>query len=135
MKILIETHRLLRKMGIYKAWSTMEVVKLTGKKRSSVLKRLHKLEGVDIVEKRIDSERRFYWLVKHIPDKPVAPKLWKESKSIYELQEEQERNELERNDDKRFGIYSSGISGFNAGSTEGDAGIPNGSVPKEYSGN
>ncbi len=32
MKILIETFRLLRRMGIYVAWSTMEVVKLTGKK-------------------------------------------------------------------------------------------------------
>jgi len=69
------------------------------KKRSSVLKRLHKLESVNIVEKRIDEERRFYWLVLYIPERPPAPKLWKESKSIYELQEEKD-NGIRRDNDK-----------------------------------
>ena len=75
-------------MGIYKAWSTMEVVKLTNKKRSSVLKRLHKLERAKIIDCKTDQERKFFWKVNYIPDKPKAPKLWKESKSIYELEEE-----------------------------------------------
>jgi len=75
-------------MGIYKAWSTMEVVKLTNKKRSSVLKRLHKLERAKIIACKTDQERKFFWKVNYIPDKPKAPKLWKESKSIYELEEE-----------------------------------------------
>ena len=88
MKILIETYRLLRKMGTYKAWSTMEVVTLTKKKRSSVLKRLHKLEKAGIIECKTDEERKFYWMVKIIPDKPRAPKLWKESKSLIELEAE-----------------------------------------------
>ncbi len=87
MKILIETFRLLRKMGIYQAWSTMEVVNLTKKKRSSVLKRLHKLERVGIVECKTDEDRRFYWKVLSIPEKPKAPKLWKESLSLNELKE------------------------------------------------
>ncbi len=88
MKILIETYRLLRKMGLYRAWSTMEIVKLTKKKRSSVLKRLHKLENAGIIECKTDEERKFFWKVKFFPKKPNAPKLWKESKSIYELKEE-----------------------------------------------
>lgn len=88
MKILIETYRLLRKMGLYRAWSTMEIVKLTGKKRSSVLKRLHKLESAGIMDKKTDEERKFFWKVIYYPEKPKAPKLWKESKSIYELEEE-----------------------------------------------
>ena len=87
MKILIETHRLLRKMGIYQAWSTMEIVNLTKKKRSSVLKRLHKLEKVGIIQCKTDKDRRFYWKVNYIPEKPRAPKLWKESLSLNELKE------------------------------------------------
>lgn len=75
-------------MGIYKAWSTMEVVKLTNKKRSSVLKRLHKLERSKIISCKTDQERKFFWKVNYIPDKPKVPKLWRESKSIYELAEE-----------------------------------------------
>lgn len=90
MKILIETYRLLRKMGIYRAWSTMEVVELTGKKRSSVLKRLHKLESAKIIECKTDEERRYYWRVLLIPNKPKAPKLWIESKSINELKMEED---------------------------------------------
>ena len=66
----------------------MEVVKLTGKKRSSVLKRLHKLESADIIECKTDEERRYYWRVKDIPEKPNAPKLWIESKSIYDINKE-----------------------------------------------
>jgi len=93
MKILIETYRLIRKMGIYQAWSTMEVVALTNKKRSSVLKRLHKLENAEIMEKKMDEERKFFWMVKYIPDKPKAPILWRESKSLIELEEERLRNE------------------------------------------
>ena len=88
MKILNETYRLIRKMGIYKAWSTMEVVKLTGKKRSSVLKRLHKLEDAKILSNKMNDERKFYWKVNYIPDRPKTPKLWKESKSLIELEEE-----------------------------------------------
>lgn len=91
MKILIETFRLLRRMGIYRAWSTMEVVKLTNKKRSSVLKRLHKLKNAKIIECKTDEERKFYWKVTEIPKKPKAPRLWKESKSIYELEAEKQR--------------------------------------------
>jgi len=88
MKILIETYRLLRKMGIYNAWSTMEVVNLTHKKRSSVLKRLHKLEKAGIIICKTDEERKFYWMVKMIPGKPKAPRLWKESKSLKQLEME-----------------------------------------------
>ena len=99
MKILIETYRLLRKMGLYKAWSTMEVVQLTGKKRSSVLKRLHKLESVGIITKKTDSERKFYWKVLKIPDRPKTPKLWRESKSIYDLKKEGIYDERNNDDD------------------------------------
>jgi len=91
LKILIETYRLLRKMGTFKAWSTMEIVNLTKKKRSSVLKRLHKLEKAGIIYCKTDEERKFYWIVKHVPDKPRAPKLWKESKSLIELEAEKNR--------------------------------------------
>ncbi len=133
MKILIETHRLLRRMGIYVAWSTMEVVELTGKKRSSVLKRLHKLESVGIVEKRIDEERRFYWLVLFIPDKPLAPKLWRESKSIYELQAEK-NDELRRGNDEGLRVYITGASRSTEYTTKGDEGNTNGQVPKERGG-
>jgi hypothetical protein len=121
-------------MGIYKAWSTMEVVELTGKKRSSVLKRLHKLEGVDIVEKRIDDERRFYWLVLLIPDKPTAPKLWKESKSIYELETEEKDVKLNGSNDKGFGIYSSGASRSITQPIKERQGISDGPVPERYGG-
>lgn len=65
----------------------MEVVNLTDRKRSSVLKRLHKLVNAGIMEKRMDEERKFWWKVNYIPEKPKAPKLWKESLSIYELEE------------------------------------------------
>ena len=90
MKILIETYRLIRKMGKYRAWATMEVVDLTGKKRSSVLKRLHKLEKASIVEKKMDQERKFYWKILEIPNKPIAPRLWKESCSLEEIKEKNE---------------------------------------------
>lgn len=93
MKILIETFRLIRKMGLYQAWSTMEVVALTDKKRSSVLKRLHKLENAGIMEKKMDEERKFFWMVIYIPDKPKAPILWRESKSLSELEEERIAND------------------------------------------
>ncbi len=134
MKILIETHRLLRRMGIYVAWSTMEVVQLTGKKRSSVLKRLHKLESVDIVEKRIDEERRFYWLVLFIPDKPQAPKLWRESKSIYELQAEKEdgNDRVGSSYDEGFGLHSTGTSGSDEGSAKRNEGRTDGSISEGY---
>ena len=94
MKILIETFRLIRKMGIYQAWSTMEVVTLANKKRSSVLKRLHKLENADIMEKKMDEERKFFWMVKYIPERPKTPILWRESKSLIELEEERKNGIL-----------------------------------------
>lgn len=94
MKILIETYRLLRKMGIYRAWSTMEVVNLTKKKRSSVLKRLHKLENAKIIDCKTDEERKFYWKVNYIPKKPKAPRLWKESRSIYEIEEDEKMSKM-----------------------------------------
>ncbi len=93
MKILIETYRLIRKMGLYQAWSTMEVVSLTDKKRSSVLKRLHKLESAGIMEKKMDEERKFFWMVMYIPKKPKTPILWKESLSLSELEEKRIANE------------------------------------------
>lgn len=133
MKILIETYRLLRRMGIYQAWSTMEVVQLTGKKRSSVLKRLHKLESIDIVEKRIDEERRFYWLVLFIPDKPLAPKLWKESKSIYELQAEKDDG-IRGSDDKGLRVYITGASRSTEYTPKGNEGNTNGQVPEKRGG-
>jgi hypothetical protein len=122
-------------MGTYKAWSTMEVVKLTGKKRSSVLKRLHKLEGVGIVEKRIDSERRFYWLVLYIPDKPPAPKLWRESKSIYELEQSDNEDGIRECDDKGCRIYSTRTCGPPQDIAEGSRRFVNGSLPTGKGGN
>ena len=80
-------------MGIYQAWSTMEVVTLANKKRSSVLKRLHKLENADIMEKKMDEERKFFWMVKYIHERPKTPILWRESKSLIELEEERLANE------------------------------------------
>ena len=92
MKILIETYHLLRKMGIYKAWSTVEIVEMTKKQRSAVLKRLHRLEEAKIVEKRLGKDQKFYWKVIEMPKKPKAPKIWKESLSLKDLAEA----ELER---------------------------------------
>ena len=80
-------------MGIYQAWSTMEVVTLANKKRSSVLKRLHKLENADIMEKKMDEERKFLWMVKYITERPKTTILWRESKSLIELEEERIANE------------------------------------------
>lgn len=113
-------------MGVYQAWSTMEVVKLTGKKRSSVLKRLHKLESVGIVEKRVDEERRFFWLVLYIPERPVAPKLWKESKSIYELQSDTNVNGSQDIHVSRHGLHATGTGGLGWSTTERDSGNSNG---------
>ncbi len=98
MKIPIETFRLLRKMGTMKAWSTLEIVDITKKQRCAVLKRLHRLENAKIVEKRMGKDQKFYWKVVNMPDKPLAPKIWKESKSLVELAEEAEalkKKELE----------------------------------------
>ncbi len=87
MKILIETYRLLRKMGIYKAWSTVEIVEMVNRQRCAVLKRLHRLEDAKVIEKRLGPDQKFYWKVAKLPDKPPAPKLWKESLSLVELEE------------------------------------------------
>jgi hypothetical protein len=88
MKIPIETYRLLRQMGTMRAWSTLEIVDKTKKQRCAVLKRLHRLENAGIVEKRMGQDQKFYWKVRQMPEKPKAPKIWKESKSLTELAEE-----------------------------------------------
>ena len=88
MKIPIETYRLLRQMGVMRAWSTLEIVDKTKRQRCAVLKRLHRLENAGIVKKRMGKDQRFYWLVVNMPEKPRAPKIWKESKSLIELAEE-----------------------------------------------
>ena len=85
MKIPIETYRLLRKMGTMRAWSTLEIVEITKKQRCAVLKRLHRLETAQIVEKRMGKDQKFYWKVCDMPEKPKAPKIWKESRSIYDI--------------------------------------------------
>ena len=77
MKILIETYRLLRKMGLYKAYSTLELVSLKGNQRCSVLKQLHRLENAGYLEKKINDNVEFYWKVKSYPEKPEAQKRWK----------------------------------------------------------
>jgi len=92
MKILIPTYRLLRKMGIYKAWSTVEIVDMVGKQRCAVLKRLHRLEDAKIVEKRLGADQKFYWIVIKMPDRPEPMKIWREPKAINEMTPE----ELER---------------------------------------
>ena len=77
MKILIETYRLLRKMGLYKAYSTLELVGLKGNQRCSVLKQLHRLEEAGFLDKKINDDGEFYWKVSQFPDKPEAKKKWK----------------------------------------------------------
>ena len=77
-------------MGVYQAWSTVEIVAMVKKQRCAVLKRLHRLEEAKIVEKRLGKNQKFYWKVISMPDKPKPPKVWKESKSLVEIQEEQE---------------------------------------------
>lgn len=94
MKIPIETYRLLRKMGTMRAWSTLEIVDITKKQRCAVLKRLHRLENAKIVEKRMGKDQKFYWKVSSMPEKPKAPKIWKESKSLVQLEEERLAQEL-----------------------------------------
>jgi len=71
-----------------RAWSTLEIVDITKKQRCAVLKRLHRLENANIVEKRMGKDQKFYWKVKAMPEKPKAPKIWKESKSIYDIEAE-----------------------------------------------
>jgi hypothetical protein len=100
MKIPIETYRLLRKMGTMRAWSTLEIVDITGKQRCAVLKRLHRLETAKIVEKRMGKDQKFYWKVCDMPEKPKAPKIWKESRSIYDIAAEKAQELKEANDDK-----------------------------------
>lgn len=77
MKILIETYHLLKKMGKYKAWSTMDIVKMTKRERCSVLKRLHKLEDAGYVEKKTTMDGKFYWIVIKYPEKPKGKKIKK----------------------------------------------------------
>ena len=77
MKILIETYRLLRKMGMNKAYSTLELVGLKGNQRCSVLKQLHRLEEAGLLVKKINSNGEFYWKVHEYPTKPQPKKQWK----------------------------------------------------------
>ena len=74
-------------MGLFKAYSTLEIVQMTGKQRCAVLKRLHRLENAGLIEERAGDNGEFYWLVLKIPDKPEPPKIWRESLSITELKE------------------------------------------------
>ena len=92
MKIIIETYRLLRKMGTYCAYSTYDIVKMKVHQRCSVLKQLHRLEKAGYLEKKTGKDNEFYWKVKEMPNKPEGPKLWKESKSFVELEEERLAN-------------------------------------------
>lgn len=87
---------------MYRAYSTLEIVDMTKKQRCAVLKRLHRLENAKIVEKRMGPDQKFYWKVKEMPEKPKAPKIWKESKSIYQIEEERlaaEKARKEKNAD------------------------------------
>lgn len=86
-------------MGTMHAWSTLEIVDITKKQRCAVLKRLHRLENAKIVEKRMGKDQKFYWKVCNMPDKPKAPKIWKESKSIYQLEEEAKALKEKNKDD------------------------------------
>ncbi len=85
MKIVIETYRLLMKMGTFKAYSTVEIVEMTKRQRCAVLKRLHRLEAAGLIEKRLGQDGGFFWKVIKVPEKPTPPTLWKEPKSIYEM--------------------------------------------------
>lgn len=89
MKIVIDTYNLLRELGLYKAYTTLEIVAKVGKQRCAVLKRLHRLEKAGYLEYREGPNQTIYWKVKKFPIKPKPPRVWKESKSIKELQEEQ----------------------------------------------
>ena len=75
MKIITPTYRLLRKLGLYKAWSTLEIVDKTKKQRCAVLKRLHRLEEAGIIEKRLGPDQKFYWKVIKMPVKPPPVKI------------------------------------------------------------
>ena len=92
MKIIIDTYRLLRKMGLFKAYSTYDIVKMKMHQRCSVLKQLHRLEKAGLLEKKTGKDNEFYWKVKTIPEKPEGPKPWTESKSLIQLEEERNAN-------------------------------------------
>ena len=94
MKILIPTYRLLRKMGIYKAWSTVEIVEMVGKQRCAVLKRLHRLEDANVVEKRLGPDQKFYWKVIKMPIRPEPLKIWREPKALSEMTPEEREKAL-----------------------------------------
>ncbi len=87
MKIIIETYRLLRKMGLFKAYSTHDIVNMKSHQRCSVLKQLHRLEKSGFLEKKTGSDNEFYWIVKDIPGKPEPVVLWKESTALADLEE------------------------------------------------
>lgn len=95
MQLHIDTYRLLRKIGKYKALTTMEIVELTGRKRSSVLKRLHKLEKAGYMENKMDEDRKFYWKVIKIPEKPKPKLIKRESLSLEELKDKHDRRYLQ----------------------------------------
>lgn len=88
MKILIDTYLLLKRMGLYKAYTTLEIVDMVNKQRCAVLKRLHRLAAAGYLEYREGKNQTLYWKVTKIPIKPKPPKRWKESKSLKELEEE-----------------------------------------------
>ena len=87
MKVIIETYRLLRKMGLFKAYSTHDIVSMKSHQRCSVLKQLHRLEKAGYLEKKTGSDNEFYWIVKDVPNKPKPVTLWKESIAVSELEE------------------------------------------------
>ena len=75
-------------MGLYKAWTTVEIVEVVQKQRCAVLKRLHRLHKAGLLEYREGPNQTIYWKVKQFPPKPEPPKVWKESKSLQQLAEE-----------------------------------------------
>jgi len=88
MNIVIDTYHFLRRMGVYKAYSTLEIVDMVKAQRCAVLKRLHRLEEAKIIESKLNEENQtLYWKVIKLPEKPVSPKMWKESLSLKEMQE------------------------------------------------
>jgi len=89
LKILIDTYLLLKRMGLYKAYTTLEIVDVVKKQRCAVLKRLHRLSKAGYLEFREGKNQTLYWKVVKIPDKPKPPRRWKESKSLAELAEEE----------------------------------------------
>jgi len=81
-------------MGIYKAWSTVEIVDMVKKQRCAVLKRLHRLKDAGVVEKRLGPDQKFYWKVIKMPGRPEPKKIWKEPKAFNEMTKEEQEKAL-----------------------------------------